>query len=120
MKRTFIFGGITALLWACAGQTASAQCSAQGSNSAYCAIWGDGNNYQATYWITPGIPVNISDEFEGSGNVEADMGCCTIWFDSSSDPIGGTQFTAAENTDGYLYLAVGAAEGSYAEIGASW
>lgn len=109
-----------ALLWACAGQTASAQCSAQGSNSAYCAIWGDGNDYQATYWITPGIPVNISDEFEGSGNVEADMGCCTIWFDSSSDPIGGTQFTAAENTDGYLYLAVGAAEGSYAEIGASW
>ena len=125
MKRTIISGGLVALLWLFgSGQKASAQCSAQNTHFAYCTAPGDGNNYQQTYYITPGIPVNITDVFDiygvGYASVEADIGCCTLWYDDSSTGMGGTLFTAAENTDGTLYLAAGASVDAYAQVQASW
>lgn len=106
-----------------------AQCSVLTTNTAGCYAYNDQASDQ-TFYIPIGIPVRISTYFNVSAQgyqgidtgAEADLGS-QMWFTSTSGVgsfVDGTTFTAAENTDGRLYLALGSTPGGSGHIAASW
>lgn len=126
MKKLLIFCSTFCLLLIL-GNKSMAQCSTQTSHSAGCYAY-SGQAYDQIYYIPAGIPVHISTFFVINDpdtyptGAEADMGS-QMWYTTASG-VGGhgdaTTFTAAENTDGFLYLALGSTPNGSGHIVASW
>lgn len=124
MKKFLILACFTCCLLLISNSKVSAQCGIQGTNSAVCYA-SSGQAYQQSYYITPGVTVNIYTYFyinsPGYTGAEADLGG-RMWLYTASSVggnYGGTTFTAAEN-DGFLYLALGSTSDGTGQIGAYW
>lgn len=107
----------------------NAQCSDPEPNVAACSTpWGGGGSGQ-TYYITPGIPVNLRANFIVNwpanewGGVGAEVDCGSFWWVASTMTLGSSTQTntipASFNT-GTLGLWVSAPMDSYGEIVATW
>ena len=126
MKKLLILSCFTCCLLLIFNTKTFAQCGIQSSHSVSCySAYGAG--YQQLYYITPGVPVVISTYFyiSSSGNItgaEADLGGIMWLYTASSvgGNYGGTTFSASENTDGVLYLALGSTSDGTGQIGAYW